>query len=441
MAVALSNRRRWQFASGVLLVAGLYILLAAKEFAASAFAARPDLRSLNRAVWLSPGNADYRHRLGRYFAFVAGDPQPAIESLQSAVGLNPYNAGYWLDLAGAYQVTGDVNGQRSALARALAAEPTAPNVAWEAANFFLVDGDTDQALREFRVVIENNPELVDPALRACWRVRPDTDALLRDAIPGRTDSLFSFLYLLISKKETEGAIKTWNRIALLHEKFPNRFLYEYVQYLLTERRPDAAMSAWEEAADVLGLSAYLPTDDNLIVNGDFSLDILNGGFDWNYVNRTGVKPLLDASDFREGQRSLSLTFEGPGINDAGIQQLIPVRGATTYDFSAYYKSADFQGAGGPQIVLRDAYTGAPVYVSDTLKDADFWKEVHSKVTTPNSTNLLLLAIERFPAGSPIRGKLWLNNFQLSQERSPENSSGGSSHTSAEVSSGSAKEQP
>ena len=127
----------------------------------------------------------------------------------------------------------------------------------------------------------------------------------------------------------------------------------------------------------------------------------------------GVKPLLDPSDFRQGQRSLSLTFEGPGINDAGIQQLIPVHGATTYDFSAYYKSAEFQGAGGPQIVLRDAYTGAPIYASDTLNDADFWKEVHSKVTTPDSTNLLLLAIERFPAGSPIRGKLWLNDFELS----------------------------
>ena len=48
-------------------------------------------------------------------------------------------------------------------------------------------------------------------------------------------------------------------------------------------RPDAAMTAWERTADTLGLSAYLPTEDNLVVNGDFSLDILNGGFDWTYV--------------------------------------------------------------------------------------------------------------------------------------------------------------
>ena len=375
---------------------------------------------LQRAVRLSPGNADYRHRLGRYFAYVAGDSASAVESYRSAVALNPYDARYWFDLAAAYQVLGNVGAQREALNRALDAEPTAPDVAWEAANFFLIDGDTDRALREFHVVMENDLELADAALRTSWRVRPDVDVLLRDVIPARTDSLLAFLAFLTSKQETAGAIKTWERLAGLHEKFETWRLFGYINYLIQVRRSDAAMAAWEEAAATLGLTSYLPTDDNLVVNGDFSLDILNGGFDWTYISRTGVRPLLDPSNFRAGHRSLSLTFEGPGISDAGIQQLIPVRGGTTYDFSAYYKSADFEGAGGPQIVLRDAYTNAPLYASDPLNDADFWKEVHSRITTPDSTVLLRLAIERFPAGSPIRGKLWLDDFQLSPDNSDDN---------------------
>lgn len=422
MAIPLLNRRRWQFAAGVASLACIYLFLTGKEFAASLFAARPQLASLERAVRLSPGNADYRHQLGRYFAFVAGDPLSAIASLRAAVALNPHDARNWFDLAGAYQVIGDSAGQRTALERALQAEPTAPDVAWEAANFFLIDGDVDRALHEFRVVIENDNSLVDAALRACWRVRPDTDALLRDAVPARADSLISFLTLLTSQRETDGAIKTWNRIVQLHEKFQNRYLYEFVRYLIEMHRPDAAMSAWERSAEVLGISAYLPTDDNLVVNGDFSLDILNGGFDWNYVNRIGVKPLLDPSDFRQGRRSLSLTFEGPGINDAGIEQLIPVHAGTTYNFSAYYKSAEFEGAGGPQIVLRDAYTRAPLYATDPLTDAEFWREVHSKVTTSDTTTLLVLAIERFPAGSPIRGKLWLDDFELAPDTAADSSS-------------------
>ena len=417
MAKPLSDRQRKQFAAGLALLACAYLLLTGEEFAAGVLGSRSDLPKLELAARLSPGNADYRHHLGNYFAFVASDPQAAIENYQSAVTLNPHDAGYWFDLAAAYQVAGDTSGQRSALERALQAEPTAPNVAWQAANFFLVQGDIDRALHEFSVVIANDISLVDASLADCWRVRPDADALLRDVVPPRTDSLLAFLALMMSKQETAAAIKTWERLSQLHEKFETRYLFGYVRYLIQVHRPDAAMSAWEQASGSLGLSAYLPTEDNLIVNGDFSLDILNGGFDWTYVNRVGVRPLLDPSDFLEGQRSLSVTFEGPGISDAGIQQLIPVHGATTYDFSAYYKSADFQGAGGPQIVLRDAYTGAPLYASDPLKDADFWKEVHSKVTTPDSTVLLSLAIERFPVGSPIRGKLWLDGFQLSPANS------------------------
>jgi len=433
MAIALSSRRRWQFAAAVVFFACIDLFLSGQQFAASLFAARPELSKLQLAVRLAPGNADYRHRLGRYFAFVASDPQSAIENFRAAVALNPHDAHYWLDLAGTYEVTGDSVGQRAALEHALQAEPTAPDVAWESANFFLVDGDIDRALQEFHVVIENDIELVDPAITASWRVRPDADVLLREAIPARADCLISFLNFLRSKQETDAAIKTWDHLSQLHEKFSNRDLFEFVHYLIAAHRPEAAMSAWEKSADTLGLSAYQATDDNLVVNGDFSLDVLNGGFDWIYENRTGVRPVLDPSDFHQGHRSLSLTFEGPGINDAGISQLIPVHGATSYDFSVYYKSAEFEGAGGPEVVLRDAYSNAPLFASDPLTDANFWKEVHSKVTTPDSTTLLRLAIERVPAGAAIRGKLLLDDFELSPETSSDDSADDSPHESREQS--------
>jgi len=416
MVIPLAGRQRWLFAASALLTV-VYLMLAAREFAASHFAFRTDLPSLERAVRFAPGNADYRHRLARYFAFVAASPQSALENYQAATQLNPHQARYWFDLAAAYQVAGNPAGQRDALEHALQAEPTAPDVAWEAANFFLIQGDTDRALRELRVVIENDSSLAPIALQTCWRVRPDAYALLRDVVPHRTDSLIAFLSLLQTKQETESAIKVWNQLVQVHQKFETRYLFDYVRYLVQARRPAAAAAAWEQAASVLNLPDYLPTPDNLIVNGGFSLDVLNGGFDWTYQTQPGVRLLLDASDFREGQRSLSITFEGPGISDAGIRQWIPVRGASAYDFTAYYKSSAYEGAGGPQIVLRDFYTGQPVFTSDPLNDADFWKAMHSRFITPASTTLLVLKIERIPAGSPIRGKLWLDDFQLSPESS------------------------
>lgn len=413
MVIPLGGRGRWLYGVGLLLLIAGYIALAGKEFAASYYASRPDLASLERAVRLSPGNADYRHRLGRYFAFVASDPQAASANFQTATTLNPHAARYWLDLASAQQVAGNEPARREALDRALQAEPTAPEVAWEAANFFLIAGDTSRAFQEFRVVIENNPPLAGLAMQSCWRASPDADAMLRDVIPARPDSLFAFLTFLMTRKEVEGAIKTWDHLLQLHQKFEQHELFDYVHFLVASHRADAAAAAWEQTAPLLDLSSYLPTNENLIVNGDFSLDILNGGFDWTYVNQSGVHLLLDASDFRQGNRSLSISFEGPGVTTAGVQQLIAVHGQKTYDFTAYYKSASFQGAGGPVFVLRDAYSGEVLFRSEPLKDADFWKPVHAKLTTPADTNLLILSIERFPAGSPIRGKLWVDNLELS----------------------------
>jgi hypothetical protein len=421
MAIPLSNRRRWLLVACVIFFGCGYLFLTGKEFVASWLAAHAELPKLERAVRLSPGNADYRHRLGRYFEFAAGDPASAIDSLQAAVALNPHDAHYWFDLAAAYQVTGDTAGQRSALDRALQAEPTAPDVAWEAANFFLIDGETDRALQEFHVVIENEVELAADALRACWQARPDADELLRDVVPARPDTLLAFATLLRGKQEVDGTIKTWERLSQLHQEFDRKYLYDYVDYLLENNRPEAAMAAWRDNAVTLGLTSYLPSEDNLVVNGDFSLDVLNGGFDWNYVTRNGVIAELDSTDFKQGHRSLSLSFEGPGISDAGFRQFIPVEPETTYEFSAYYKAADFEGVGGPEITLRDAYTRAPLYVSEPLRDADFWKEAYSKVTTPKTTTLLVLTIERSPAGSPIRGKLWLGDFTLALPPDPADS--------------------
>src|SRR2546430_17677742 len=111
MVIPLTGRQRLLFAGAALLTFA-YLLLAAKEFAASHFSIRPDLPNLERAVRLSPGNADYQHRLGRYFAFVAGNPQSALASYQIATRLDPYEARYWFDLASAYQVLGNPSAQR-----------------------------------------------------------------------------------------------------------------------------------------------------------------------------------------------------------------------------------------------------------------------------------------------------------------------------------------
>ena len=175
---------------------------------------------------------------------------------------------------------------------------------------------------------------------------------------------------------------------------------------------DDAHLVWRQAASLLNMSAYLPSSNNLIVNGSFGLPILNGGFDWQYHKQPSVELTLDSNESHNGHRSLSIVFEGPGVEEAGIYQIIAVQPGTTYEFSGYYKNGELEGAGGPHFALQDVYTGQTYFLSEELKDGAFWKSVVGEFTTGPQTNLLVLRVQRIPAGNPIRGKLWIDDFRL-----------------------------
>lgn len=412
-----SPARRWLTVALVAVCSIAYVLVTGSQFVASWLAGRAELRSLQRAAILDSGNADYRNRLGRYYDLVARDPISAVAQYKAAAQLNPHSARYWFDLSSAYQVLGDIANQTRALEQAISADSMTPDVAWEAGNFYLVQGANEKALREFRVVIANDPSLGDAALQFCWRIEPDVDALLRDVMPARGDAYIGLLSLLEAKEQTAGTAKVWNALIQSGQPFEARQAYDYIHYSIQHKEVDEAVLVWKQAASRFGLASYLPSSANLVVNGSFNLNILNAGFDWQHEKQSGVNLSFDQTDFHSGRRSLLINFDGPGIVDAGIYQFVAVQPNTKYDFSAYYKNGEIEGAGGPHFSVQDMYTQAVYYESEELKDAGFWKSVDGEFTTGPDCKLLVLHIRRLPAGSPIRGKLWVDDFHLTQKGS------------------------
>lgn len=395
----------------------VFVAEAARLFVASFLGDSVQLRALQLASRLDAGSADYRNHLGRYYDLIGGDPGTALGYYQAAVQLNPHSARFWFDLAGAYQVLGDTLNQTRALEQAIHADAMTPDVAWEAANLYLVQGESEKALREFSVVIANDPGLGPTALQLCWRIDPDIDSLLRDVVPHTADAYVALLELLQYKGETTATFKVWDALYQTHENFERRYLYEYLNFLIHAKQVDQAVLVWQQAAPRFGFSAYLPSAGNLIVNPNFGLDVLNGAFDWQYQKQSGVTLTLDPSEYHSGRRSLLVSFDGPGISDAGIFQFVAVQPNTTYDFSAYYKNSDYEGAGAPHLTLQDMYTQAIYYDSDDLNQAGFWKSVDGEFTTGADCKLVIVHVRRLPAGSPIRGKLWIDDLHLARKSS------------------------
>jgi hypothetical protein len=364
---------------------------------------------------LQPGDAEYYDLLGRNLALSGASLDQAITNYLSATRLNPYEARYWLDLAAAYQFAGRTNDQGKSVEHAAMAEPTSPHTAWEAANFFLVQGDTDKALRYFGVVLANDPGSVDSALQLCWRATTDAGKIVDEALPPIPEVYLAFLRLLIYKQETSQAESVWNGVIGLRRPFPAKLALPYFRLLIAKKEPAAAQAAWEQLSRIdSSIKPYLPSRENLVVNGGFELNMLNGGFDWWYNSHPQATLAIDTTEFRTGARALSVAFDGHSVPGAPILQYIPVRPNTTYQFSAQSRSEDIDTASGPRFAIVDAYTNASYVLTDDTLGTTPWREWRARFRTGPDTNLLLLEVVRDPPTPLIRGKFWVDDVTLAE---------------------------
>jgi tetratricopeptide (TPR) repeat protein len=389
-----------------------FLGLSLREYLAARLAAVPNVLRLEKAIRLEPSDAEYRDLLGRNLALLGESLDAAISTFRTATQLNPYDARGWLDLAGAYQVAGRVREQEESVERAVKADPSTPHVAWEAANLFLVQGEREKALHYLGIVLANDPQGVDPALQMCWRVTGDA-GLIVNMLPPRSELYFSLINLLISRQEIAAAESVWNRLIGLRQTFPLNLSFPYFRFLLAKQEVAVANTSWEQLADLNpSLRPYLPSSGNLIVNGGFEENILNGGFDWWYQSNPHTTLTIDTNEFRSGTRSLSIAFDGQSAAEAGISQFIPVKPNTHYAFSAEYKAEELETASGPRFSIIDPYTGTSYVLSEDIVGTNPWRSEQEQFQTGQNTQLLLLRIVRQPANQLIRGQLWIDDLKL-----------------------------
>jgi hypothetical protein len=279
----------------------------------------------------------------------------------------------------------------------------------------LIQGNLGKALPYFRTVLANDPDAVGYALQLCWRATGDVNQLFDQALPRRSDLYLSFLHLLVSKQEVVAAENAWNRLIGLRQTFPPKLAFPYFGLLITKQEVSAAKIGWQQLAQVdQEIQPYLPSGENLIVNGGFEEDLLNGGFDWWYEVNPHAALAIDTDQFYGGTRSLSVTFDGRNASDAGIEQFIPVKPDTDYEFSAESRTQEIDSASGPRFAIADAYTNTSYVLTDDLLGTNPWHKHQARFRTGPSTNLLFLKVMRQPAAPLIRGKLWIDDVKLAE---------------------------
>jgi thioredoxin-like negative regulator of GroEL len=397
-------------ASACLLLAAIYAWCAGREYQASRLSSSLDLPSLERAIALEPHDATRQDLLCRFLLFDMQDAPAAIAPCRRATELNPYQSEYWLHLALAYYRSGAEQQQQEAILNAVSVDPTTPDVAWEAANFFLVQGKTPEALHQFSVVMRGDPTMVRRSLELCWRALHDVDAL-QSTLPPNPEVYLQLIRLLIEKNEWAAAHQIWTALLQLNQEFDYRHALFYVDALLQKQDVAAADEVWKQlAARSPALSHYLQPG-NLIVNGDFAEDILNDGFDWHYTAQPGIAVSVDTTQSHSGNQSLSIAFSNSG-GDAGLYQYVPVKPNTDYTFSAWARSEELRSANGPYLSITGAYDNSQYAVTKDTVGTTPWHLLETSFRTGPATWLVAVRVVRDPGNTRILGQFWLDEVAL-----------------------------
>ena len=376
--------------------------------------------SIRKAIRFDPRNPLYYAQLARVLLYSpeGGDLAEVIRLFEQATRLSPHQARYWAELGGAYELAGRSADALAAYERARQLFPNSPEINWQLANFYLRAGKTGEALPALQKVLLGDPSLRLQAFDLAWRATGDAELILGRMIPPDSGIYFQYLSYLLGKQRIEPAIAAWQQLLALRLSFEPQQAFPYLDALIEQRRVEELAAAWAVLLERFPTRIHRSRfDSNLITNGDFETEILNGGLGWRIRPVEGVVVSVDTLSFFDGARSLKLRFDGQhNVNYHHVQQYILVQPETAYRFTAYGRAQEITTDSGLRFELRDAYdTSRLLLATENIIGSSGWAPQQFEFKTPRETRLLLLSVLRPPSrkfDNRIAGTLWIDRLSL-----------------------------
>jgi hypothetical protein len=400
-------------------IAALMIAQAGRVWLANDRIDSGELTLIEGGTRLVPGNAEGWDRLGRFRQWDFRNPDPAAATLdyERAVREEPLSPYYWMDLAGAYEQTGDIARAQQAYGRAKADYPISADVAWQYGNYLLRQQESSAGLEEIQRAVRTDPSLLPLAISRAWLSTHDVNVLLDQVLPANLNAYFKALDFFQSTQDPKSALVVWNRLLSLGKPFPLASALPFLGELSREDRSKDAQRVWLEAVQASGSSPKPQSDVSLIWDGGFTQDFPNGGLGWYWDSPLGAAIDFDAPRISNGTRSIRLDFGGGNNIDLDAPfQFVPVEAHHTYHFRAYLRTDRITTESGLRFSIIDPHhPGAVNVVTDNLTGTNPWTPSDAEVLTGPETHFLLVRLYRSPSRlfeNKLAGTAWIADVSL-----------------------------
>ena len=402
----------------VLAVTGLRIGIAAT------LAESGSIADMRRALTVDPTNPELDRRVGMYYMYLADPPNSdeALVHLRRATELSPQNALYWSNLGSACESSGDRACADAAFERLEKLAPMMPRYRWLIANYYLRSDRPDDAIGEFRRLLELTSErqYAQRAFEVCLRGLGNPDTIFSKVLADHKDPdlKLDFVDYLSEQDRFADASKVWGKTVASSGPFPFELAKDYLARLLIQGRYQEALNVWHDL-ERLGIVARPKGDDpdNLVFNGSFEAQPLNAGFDWHFAELPFLSfDFADRNAYR-GSRCLRLDFTVKR-NELyqPVYQFIPVVPGQQYLLSAYVRSDNISSDTGPDLRVFDALHAENLDVStETTVGTTAWHPISVTFRPGPDTHFVMLAIRRdrsrsFP--TEISGTFWVDAISV-----------------------------
>lgn len=339
---------------------------------------------------------------------------------QRATLLSPHDALLWADLGGAYERAGRDAESFYAFERAQELFPRSPEINWRLANFCVRTGRIADGIPALRSVLEADSTSRSRVFALATNAISDRRKIL-EMLPPSAPVFFDYIRFAIARGDMAGGEECWDRLFQLNLPFDPQDAVPYLETLIQQQEIGQLQAAWS------GLRGRFPTqvapsetDSNLITNGGFAFDPLNGGLDWHVTPTDGVAVTLDRADGAARSRALRITFDGSrNVDYAHVFQYVPVRPRARYRFSGGMRTDHISTDCGPRFQIVDAYDPATQLAStQNMVGTHPGSEPQLEFTTGEKTRLLLVRVARpmsLKLDNKIAGTVWIDRISLRLE--------------------------
>jgi len=375
---------------------------------------------IRKAIEWDPGNARYSAALAQALQNSLGgvNIQEVVDLSEQATRLSPHNASYWADMGGAYEWAGRLADAQRAYEQAQRLFPNSPDINWKLGNFYVRVGKVDEALRTFRNTLLGEPNMRWGAFDLAWRATGDSELILAEMLPPDPAIFLQYLDYLSAMQRMDEAGKAWARFLELGLRFEPQDTFRYLDALIQRRRVDELKAAWAALAERFPsrIRRHAPAS-NLITNGDFESEVLNGGLDWRAPVVEGVMVSVDSQVFFDGSHSLRIEFDSRHNPDyRGVFQCVPVEPNSSYRFIGYMRTRGITTDSGPRFQIYDAYDPSRLSVStENVLGTSAWSPHPLEFKIGPETRLLIVCVAR-PAShkfdNQIAGMVWIDGIGL-----------------------------